>query len=249
VHPIVVSGDGQVQVPNTLTDASVAVSVTYSVKSDINADPYVPPTPAELDAQAKSAYADATKRTASVLKALGNTEAIRVQTTSVSLQQTYIWVPSQNQQFAVGYIASTSVSFRIASAAQGTLLADLISAGATGINSVSHTAEDSALESGKQKAIAQATSRAVARAKVAARALSISSISPASGPALEFRSLSVSTGSSAPPPVPQRALGVAALESPSPVPSDDSASSDSPGQTTVRAAATLTANLVGYNLL
>jgi len=152
------------------------------------------PTAKQLDTMARTVMQNATARTSNVLALLQATSAERLQTQGVSLQPTSVWVPKLSQSINNGYAASNTITFRIASAAMGTLLVDVLRLGATNIDSVTHTATEADLEKGRRAAIRVATRRALARAQLTAGAM-------VSKPRLDINNVAVSvSGSSGPRP-------------------------------------------------
>jgi len=218
--------------------AAAAASATTTASSRLP----VLPTAKQLQALSRSVMADATKRLSNVLALIRATSAERLQTQQVFLQTTSVWVPKLSQSVNNGFTASATVSFRIASAAMGSLLVDLLAVGATNIDSVTHVPTEEALEVGRRNAIRTATRRALARGQIAASVLALA-------PQLAIRNVQVTTSNSvlSPRPVPQPVMFMAMRAETAG--GSTSSSTDAAGETEVTAFVALELELQAYSAL
>ncbi|MEB3358775.1 MAG: SIMPL domain-containing protein [Synechococcales bacterium] len=150
---LTVTGQGVETIPTSL--AQVALGV------EVNA------------ATAEEAQQAAAQRSSSVVELLRSRNVDQLQTTGISLSPRYDY--SNNQQRLVGYTATNTVSFQVATEEAGTILDDAVSAGASRIDGISFRATDEAIAEAEAEALRDATQEAQDQAAVVLETLGLTS--------------------------------------------------------------------------
>jgi uncharacterized protein YggE len=151
LRTLTVTGRGTESVPTTLTQVQLGVEIQ-----------------GETAAEVQRAVAE---RSASVVEFLRSRNVSQLQTTGISLNPQYDY--SDGRQRLVGYTATNTVSFRIATEQAGATLDQAVAAGATRIDGVSFVADDAALATARQQAIREAVEDAQLQADAALAALGL----------------------------------------------------------------------------
>lgn len=151
LRTLTVTGQGKEVIKTTLTQVQLGVEVQGKTAAE--------------------AQQEAAKRSTAVVDFLQSSNVERLQTAGISLSPQYDY--SNNQQRLIGYIASNSVSFRVATEKAGGILDQAVQFGATRIDGISFVAEDSVVEAARQQAIQNAIQNAQAQADAALRALGL----------------------------------------------------------------------------
>jgi uncharacterized protein len=138
VRTLSVRGEGVEQIATSIAQVNLGIEVQGK-------------TAAEVQAQA------AQKSTA-VVALLKSRQVERLQTTGINLSPQYSY--DNGKQRLLGYMASNSVSFRVANDKAGAIMDDAVKAGATRIDGISFTASDEAIAAARKKALQAATQRA-----------------------------------------------------------------------------------------
>ncbi|MEO0409091.1 MAG: SIMPL domain-containing protein [Cyanobacteria bacterium P01_A01_bin.135] len=137
-----VTGQGSESAPTSATRVSLGV--------EVNAE------------TAEAAQAQAAERSSRVVEMLQAEQVEALQTTGITLNPRYDY--NNNQRRLVGYTATNTVSFEVATAEAGTLLDELVRSGATNINGISFIASDEAIATAQQQALQEAVEDARAQA-------------------------------------------------------------------------------------
>jgi uncharacterized protein len=117
---------------------------------------------------------DVAKRSTAIVALLQKNKAVKkLNTNGATLNPTYKNKDGQNT--IVGYQGTNIVRFQIDPAAIGSLLDDVVKAGATRVDGVTLVASDEAIEAAQDQAIERATQQAHRQAKAALGALSLAS--------------------------------------------------------------------------
>jgi uncharacterized protein len=151
---ISVSGRGQTTAPATI--GKVQISIESSART------------------ASAAQQEVATRANRVVALLRRRQAQSLTTTGVNLAQTFAYENNQPPRLT-GYSATNSLSFKFPSDRVGTLLDEIINAGATRINSVTFIANDRDLDIAKQRALQLAASDARERGEIVLRSLGLTS--------------------------------------------------------------------------
>jgi hypothetical protein len=112
------------------------------------------------------------QRSQAVVNLLKSRKVEKLQTTGISLNPNYTY--SGGKQSINGYRGTNIVSFRMDTDKSGTLLDEVIKAGATRIDGVSFVAADDAIAQAQQQAIQKAADDAKKQADAALSALNLS---------------------------------------------------------------------------
>ncbi|MBW4520876.1 MAG: SIMPL domain-containing protein [Scytolyngbya sp. HA4215-MV1] len=148
-----------------------------------------------VEAQGKTADAaqqEAASRSSAVVALLRSRKVDKLETTGINLNPNYRY--DNGKQTLIGYIASNTVSFRIATEKAGPLLDEAVKAGATRIDGVSFIATDEAIAVAQKQALREATTEAQQQADVVLGALNLTR--------KEVVSIQVNGAFAPPPPVP-----------------------------------------------
>lgn len=148
---LTVTGRGYEEIPTTLTQVRLGVEVQEKT--------------------ATAAQQSAARRSTSVVTLLRSRGVAKLETTGINLTPVYRY--DNNTQTLIGYNASNTVSFRIATEKAGTLLDDAVSAGATRIDGVSFVATDDAIAAAQKRALRNATQDAQSQADSVLSALNL----------------------------------------------------------------------------
>ena len=132
---LTVTGEGTVRIPTTLTDVSLGVEIQGNTATEV---------------QNNVAHG-----TSSLVDFLRSRSVERLQTTGVRLQPNYQY--NNNQRRLIGYIGTNTVTFRVKTEEVGSLLDDAVKAGATRIDRVGFTAEETAISEAQKEALKLAT--------------------------------------------------------------------------------------------
>ncbi|MGK7928057.1 MAG: SIMPL domain-containing protein [Spirulina sp.] len=152
LRTLTVTGTGIEKIPTTLTQVNLGV---------------------EIQAQtATQAQQEIARRTTDIVNLLRSRNVEQLQTTGIRLSPRYN--NRGGESVLVGYIGSNTVSFRVATERAGNIIDEAVRAGATRINGVSFTAEESAIEAARQQALVKATQNAREQADIVLDALSLS---------------------------------------------------------------------------
>jgi uncharacterized protein YggE len=135
---LTVTGNGSVAIPTTLSQVSLGVEVQANT--------------------AEQAQQQAARQSSAVVDLLRSRNVENLQTTGISLYPMYDY--STGNQELTGYVASNTVSFQIETSETGTLLDDVVSAGATRIDGVSFIADEDAIAAAQRDALREATADA-----------------------------------------------------------------------------------------
>ena len=149
-----VRGQGVERIPATLAQISLGVEIQGEM--------------------AEQVQQEVARRTSAVLEFLRNRNVERLQTQNISLQPNYN-KDNNNQRNLIGYTGINTVSFRIATEEVGTLLDEVVQAGAMRIDDVSFTATEAEIASARKEALRKATVEAQQEAEVVLEALNFSS--------------------------------------------------------------------------
>jgi hypothetical protein len=139
---ITVSGRGTESIPTSLTQVRLGVEVQGETAAGVQQE--------------------AARRSNAVVELLRSRNVSKLQTTGIFLNPMYDY--SNNRQQIVGYMASNTVSFEIATDRAGTILDDAVNAGATRIEGVSFVASEEAIAQAQQVALREATEDALEQA-------------------------------------------------------------------------------------
>ncbi|MEM9165002.1 MAG: SIMPL domain-containing protein [Cyanobacteria bacterium P01_F01_bin.4] len=128
-----------------------------------------------VEAQGETAEAvqqEIAQRSSAVIELLRSQNVDKLQTTGIRLNPQYNY--DGDRPRIVGYTGSNTVSFQMPTDQVGTLLDDVIAAGANQINNVSFVATDDALDAARDTALQGATADAQAQANVVLDSLNLS---------------------------------------------------------------------------
>lgn len=142
MRTITVSGQGNESIATSLTQVRLGVEAQGRTAEEVQAE--------------------VARRSNAVVELVRSRNVSKLQTTGVYLSPVYDY--SNNRQRVVGYTATNTISFEIATAQAGTLLDDAVNAGASRIDGVSFVASDDAMNQARQVALREATEDALAQA-------------------------------------------------------------------------------------
>ena len=111
------------------------------------------------------------RRSTAVVELLRSRNVEKLQTTGIWLNPTYNY--DNGVQSLIGYSATNTVSFQIATEQAGSILDEAVKAGATRIDSVSFSASDSAITAAQRQALREATQDAQQQADVVLNSLNL----------------------------------------------------------------------------
>jgi uncharacterized protein len=148
-----VTGQGTETIPTTLSEVHLGVLIEAKT--------------------AEEAQQKAAAQSTAVVEWVRSQNVERLQTTGISLSPRYDY--TENQQVLIGYQATNSISFRTPTEKAGAIMDEAVKVGATQIDGVSFVADDAAIESARQRALALAVKDAQAQADTVLRALGFSS--------------------------------------------------------------------------
>ncbi|NJN87575.1 MAG: SIMPL domain-containing protein [Leptolyngbyaceae cyanobacterium SL_7_1] len=127
-----------------------------------------------VEAQGRTAeevQQEVARRSNAVVELVRSRNVSKLQTTGIYLSPTYDY--SNNRQRIIGYTASNTISFEIATERAGTLLDDAVNAGASRIDGVSFIASDEARNQARQVALQEATQDALDQADAVLSAMGL----------------------------------------------------------------------------
>jgi uncharacterized protein len=171
---LTVSGRGVESIATTLSQVNVGVQVEGKNVQEVQQE--------------------AARKSSAVVTLLKSRNVEKLQTTGINLSPVYNY--TNNTQKITGYSASNTVSFRISTDKTGSLLDDVVKAGATRIDGISFVASDDAIASAQKQALKKATQEAQQQADAVFGALGLKSkeiisiqINNATAPAPVYREL------------------------------------------------------------
>jgi uncharacterized protein len=171
LRTLTVTGQGTEMIPTNLSRVQLGVEVQGDT--------------------AEKVQQEAARRSSAVVDLVRSRNVAKLQTTGIYLSPRYDY-SNNGEQKIVGYTATNSISFQVATDRAGTIMDDAVKAGATRIDGVSFIAEEGAIATAQRQAIREATQAAQAQADAALSALGLSR--------KEVISIQVN-GASPPPPV------------------------------------------------
>lgn len=143
LRTLTVSGRGVERIPTTLTEVRLGVEVQGKTAQEVQQE--------------------VARRSSAVVALLRSRNVERLETTGISLNPVYSY--NNNVQRLTGYSATNIVSFRLNTEQTGTLLDDVVKAGATRIDGISFVAADAAIATAQQQALREATQDAQQQAR------------------------------------------------------------------------------------
>jgi uncharacterized protein len=152
LHILTVTGQGTQQIPTTITEVQLGVEIKGET--------------------AEQVQQEVANKSSAVVEFLRSRQVDKLQTTGVSLQPNYDY--SNNQSKLIGYIGTNTVSFRLPTAKMGNLLDEAVQAGATRIDNLSFTAEETAISEAQKQALRKATEDAKQQANTVLESLDFS---------------------------------------------------------------------------
>jgi uncharacterized protein len=152
LHILTVTGQGTQQIPTTITEVQLGVEIKGET--------------------AERVQQEVANKSSAVVEFLRSRQVEKLQTTGVSLQPNYDY--SNNQNKLIGYIGTNTVSFRLPTAKMGNLLDEAVQAGATRIDNLSFTAEETAISEAQKQALRKATEDAKQQANAVLESLDFS---------------------------------------------------------------------------
>lgn len=173
LRTLTVSGRGVESIPTTLTEIRLGVEVQRKTITE--------------------AQQEAARRSEAVVSLLKSRPQVeKLQTTGITLNPVYSY--NNNTQKLTGYIATNTVSFRVATEKIGMLLDDTVKVGATRIDGINFIATDSAISAAQQQALKKATQDAQQQANSVLSSLNLT--------AKEIVNIQINNTNVAPPPQP-----------------------------------------------
>ena len=152
IRTLTVTGTGIQKIPTTLTQVNLGVEIQAS--------------------SATQAQQEIARRTTDIVNLLRSRNVEQLQTTGIRLNPRYN--NRGGESVLVGYVGSNTVSFRVATDRAGNIIDEAVRVGATRINGVSFTAEESAIDAARQQALVKATQNAREQADIVLDALNLS---------------------------------------------------------------------------
>jgi uncharacterized protein len=149
---LTVTGQGTQQIPTTITKVQLGVEIKGET--------------------AEQAQQEVANKSSAVVAFLRSRQVDKLQTTGVSLQPNYDY--SNNQDRLIGYIGTNTVSFQVPIEKMGNLLDEAVKAGATRIDNLSFTAEETAISEAQKQALRKATEDAKQQANAVLESLNFS---------------------------------------------------------------------------
>lgn len=153
LHTLTVTGQGTQQVSTTITRVQLGVEIKGQT--------------------AEQVQQELAKKSSDIVKLLRSRQVRELQTTGISLQPNYDY--SNNESKLTGYIGTNIVSFRLQTEKMGSLLDEVVQAGATRIDNLSFIAEDTAISEAQKQALRKATEDAKQQADAVLDSLDLSS--------------------------------------------------------------------------
>lgn len=141
---LTVTGQGEVAIPTTIARINLAIEARGE--------------------NAEQVQQEVSRRTAAVLEVLRDRNVEQLQTTGVRLQPQYNY--RDDERRLIGYIATNSIAFRIATDRAGQLIDETLRAGATQIDGVNFLASEDAIAIAESEALRLATQDALDQADV-----------------------------------------------------------------------------------
>jgi uncharacterized protein YggE len=181
LRTLTVSGRKVEMIPTTLSEVSLGVEIQGKTAQDVQQE--------------------AARKSSAVVTLLKNRNVEKLQTTGIVLNPVYSY--NNNVQKIVGYSATNTVSFRIATDRAGSLLDEAVKAGATQINSVSFVASDDAIAQARKQALREATQDAQQQADTVLSSLGLKQ--------KEVVGIQINGASTPPPPQPLMRATVASV--------------------------------------
>lgn len=151
MRTLTVTGRGSESIPATIAQVQLGVEVQGK--------------------NAAQVQQEVARRSSAVVDLLRSRNVEKLQTAGIRLNPNYSY--EGGVQRLVGFVATNTVSFRIAPDRVGTLLDDAVNAGATRIDGISFVASEEAIASAQQQALREATSDAQRQADTVLSALNL----------------------------------------------------------------------------
>ncbi|GAB1543099.1 SIMPL domain-containing protein [Scytonema sp. NUACC21] len=149
LRTLTVNGRGSQEIPTTLSQITLGVEVQGKTAQEVQTE--------------------AARRSSAVVTLLKSRNVEKLQTTGISLNPVYSY--TNNLQRLTGYAATNTVSFRLPTDRAGSLLDEVVKAGASQINGISFVASDEAIVIARQQALKEATQDAQQQATAVLSAL------------------------------------------------------------------------------
>ncbi len=153
MRTLTVTGQGTVRIPTTLTNVNLGVEIQGKTATEVQNN--------------------VAQRTSSLVDFLRSRPIERLQTTGIRLQPNYKY--DNNQRRLIGYTGTNTISFRVKTEEVGSLLDDAVKAGATRIDRISFTAEETAISDAQKEALKLATVDAERQAEAVLSSLNFQS--------------------------------------------------------------------------
>lgn len=151
VKTITVTGTGVERIPATVANIQLGVEIEGKNASEIQEE--------------------VAKRTFSLVELLKSNNVEKLQTTGIQLRPNYNY--NNNQRELTGYVATNLVSFQLPIDQVGSLLDNSVKVGATRIDNVSLTAEETAITQAQKQALGKATLDAQQQAEAVLNTLNL----------------------------------------------------------------------------
>jgi hypothetical protein len=149
LRTITVSGQGMESVQTSLTEVRLGVEAQGETAEEVQQE--------------------VAQRSNAVVELLRSRSVSKLQTTGINLNPVYDY--ANDRRRIIGYAASNTVSFEIATDRAGTILDDAVNAGATRIDGIRFIASDEAIAQAQQAALQEATGAALDQADAVLAAL------------------------------------------------------------------------------
>ncbi|MDJ0580894.1 SIMPL domain-containing protein [Crocosphaera sp.] len=153
MRTLTVTGQGTMRIPTTLTNVNLGVEIQGKTATEVQNN--------------------VAQQTSSLVDFLRSRPIERLQTTGIRLQPNYKY--DNNQRRLIGYTGTNTVSFRVKTEEVGSLLDDAVKAGATRIDRISFTAEETAISDAQKEALKLATVDAQRQAEAVLSSLNFQS--------------------------------------------------------------------------
>jgi uncharacterized protein len=189
-----VSGEGKVKIPATFVDVQAGVETNAKT--------------------AQEAQKQAALKANGIVTFLKKNNALRLQTTSITVNPQYHYNQEGKPPQVVGFTATNSVSARFTIPQAGVVVDGVVEAGATRLDSVSFGADDEKIAAARQEALSKAVDDALLQANAALRPLN-EKVKEVVG--LQIGGASVGAPPPYPMPMMEKAMMVADGAAPSPV--------------------------------
>ncbi|MBW4692746.1 MAG: SIMPL domain-containing protein [Lyngbya sp. HA4199-MV5] len=135
VRALTVAGDAQVQIPTTTTGVNVGIDVQGK---DVN-----------------TVQKEVARRTSAVVTLLRAQKVQNLETTDLELEPISDY-SSRSQRQIVGYRATNTISFQVPNARVGSILGEVVKAGANRISSLTLFSSEEVIEAAQKKVIREA---------------------------------------------------------------------------------------------